>query len=196
MRTKLSILLLVAIPLLLALKIKPTPEDAHLEAVQYALRHSYATVYRHEATRTNDVILSCSVAYVEKFSRLLNLEGADDTLLAMYHIESRFDITALGDDKKCFGIGQTLITDEPKWRSFWKRRGIILGPDTNLETQVAFSVAEFQAKLQLAHGDLRESVRRYNGAGPRARNYAHLVMRARRIIFKHPYVKGEFVSGV
>lgn len=165
-----------------------------MNSTQTRLIEKYSTVFRTEKIRTNDLILKDTVCYAFKYSKILGIDSAVDTELAIFHIESRFDPTASGDHNKSFGVGQTCREHEHRWRDYWKKRGVTLGPFESLETQVAFSVAELAFCLSKSHGDLKGGVRRYNGAGPRARKYVVQVMRARRILFSEQFIRGECVK--
>jgi hypothetical protein len=169
-------------------------ETARVKSVQAELLAKYNTIFKQEKTRTNDAILKDTVQYAFKYSELVGLESQVDTELAVFHVESRFDPKCTGDHNRSYGIGQTARRQEKCWRAFWLRRGVKLGPIDSLETQVAFSVAELAFCIKKAGGDVKDGVRRYNGAGPLARKYVVYVMRARRILFAHQYRLGETVT--
>ncbi len=131
-----------------------------------------------------------ATAATEEATSTLGLENQADTILAIFHRESCFNPASKGlDDDE--GIGQTMHHDRAKWYAFWQERGIHLGPFHEIRTQAYFGVAEFYEKLGCSGGDVKDAVRRYNGAGPAAQLYAERVMRSRRNIFKRPYHRGE-----
>lgn len=84
--------------------------------------------------------------------------------------ESRCDASALGRAGE-IGLGQVNPT---VWGATLTREGIIdsvddlYDPEVNLHA-VAFILGEMD---RMADGDTLESIRRYNGSGPRARRYA------------------------
>ena len=156
---------------------------------------AYNTTFRTEKRRTTDQILDKTVKTAYKYSSLLGIQDQVDTELAIFHTESRFDPTATGDHNRSFGIGQTARKQEDRWRRFWwKRYGILLEKSDSVETQVAYAIAEYAFCLGKAHGDVKDAVRRYNGAGPKARAYVVRVMRARRLLFAHQFKAGETVT--
>lgn len=107
-----------------------------------------------------------------------------ETLLAMWHTESHFQQAA--DDGDSYGVAQTRKRYEKRLRTWWLKRGVPLGSLDDPTTQVAFGVAEFAEHWHYARNDknrLWETVRRYNGSGPGARNHAKKVFRARKVIF-------------
>ena len=121
----------------------------------------------------------------ERFAEMLGLTLHVPTMLAMWHRESGFS-EIKGDDRKSFGITQTLYRDERRWRKFWKKRGLGFGSLDDPSTQIAFGVAEFSECLRMARGNEFDAVRRYNGSGAAARRHARKVFRTRQVVFKVP----------
>lgn len=68
-------------------------------------------------------------------------------------------------------------------RSAWQ----LLEPPEELDVLDNFKAADAAMKLlaektQEAHGNFRQGIRRYNGAGPKAEQYANEVIKLRRLI--------------
>lgn len=119
------------------------------------------------------------------YARKVGLEDQMETLLCLWHIESEF-FDVPGIDGLSFGRAQTRYGYQKRLREWWKARGEILDPnDHAISTQMAFGVAEFWEKRNLAtpRHDIFDTVRRYNGCGKAAINHAKKVFRARRIIY-------------
>lgn len=141
------------------------------------------------------------VHHTQKWAARLCLTHEIDTILSMGHRESGFDPTAddiaiTGPGKNSVGIYQTRKDYRPWLRAFWLKRGYRLGADDDVETQVAFGVAEFYVHLGRSGGNVWGAVRRYNGSGHRAQEHARKVFVSRRVIFKRPHYDGEaFVPG-
>lgn len=141
----------------------------------------------------NKEIVTKAVMYTYEAASLLSLTAQVDTLLSMWHRESTYNPAATDPGGDSVGICQTQPKDSVHWRKFWHRRGIKLGPFTDVRTQIFFGVAAFNQKLKDAHGNVKEAVRRYNGAGPMAQLYARRVLWSRKLIFGRGYnhKKGE-----
>ncbi len=138
------------------------------------------------------------VRNTEKWAARDHLTNQVDTFLSMGHRESTFnpfadDRDLVGLKKHSVGLYQTRADYRIWLRNYWLLRGYTLGPDDSLDTQCAFGIAEFRVHLNRAGGNVWGGVRRYNGAGQAAREYARKVMVSRRIIFRHPYEDGESV---
>ena len=116
------------------------------------------------------------------YARRAGVEKYMSTLLCMWHIESHY-LDLAGADGKSFGRTQTCYGYPPQLRQWWAKRGEPLGTDKEIRTQMAYGVAEFVMKHQAAHGDLWDTVRRYNGCGPDSIYYARKVFRARDAIY-------------
>lgn len=132
---------------------------------------------------------------VEKYDAKLGIPQVTDVFLCIGHRES-CDFNPYEDDhlpngRHSIGFFQTREQYIPDLRGFWEERGITLGPNDSVDSQCALGVAEFYLKLHDSNGNLWGAVRRYNGGGPKARQYATNVMISRKAIFHHPYVEGE-----
>lgn len=162
----------------------PTPEIY----LQKMLRF-YA---KQDITNNKDIVRQ-SVLYTYEAASMLRLESQVDTLLSMWHRESTYDPSATDPGGESVGICQTQPKDSTRWRKFWLERGVTLGPFTDVKTQIFFGVSAFNEKLKHSKGNVKEAVRRYNGAGEMARLYARRVLWSRRLIFGHGYnhKKGE-----
>ena len=121
------------------------------------------------------------------------LQDETDTLLSIIHTESRFELVC--DDglgkRRSLGFFQTREQYRPALRRWWLKDGWKLGPDDSVDTQCAYGVLEFAMQLRYAHGNVFGAVRRYNGGGAKAQDYARKVFRFRRLIFARPQVVGE-----
>jgi hypothetical protein len=107
-----------------------------------------------------------------------------ETLLSMFYVESKYIQNA--DDGDSYGIAQTRKRYEHRLRIWWYERGLDLGSIDDPTAQIAFGVAEFVEHWYYARKSrnrLWETVRRYNGSGPKARLHAEKVFRARKAIF-------------
>lgn len=135
------------------------------------------------------------VTQVEAYAGLLCIDDQVDTILSMIKAESDFRPHVVGDDGRSHGIGQTLKEDFSRWRKFWRKRGVELGSFYELETQIAFCVAEFYDKLYQAQpkGSVWSAVRRYNGWDRRSLRYLKRVKQFRGKIFHRPDTGDEFV---
>jgi hypothetical protein len=140
--------------------------------------------------------LSEVVHGTEKYAKKLGLSSQVDTLLSMAHRESGFNPYA--DDglgkRRSLGFYQTREQYREMLYKFWLDRKVRLGPWDSVDTQCAFGVAEFWIKLQASKGNVWEAVRRYNGGGVKAREYAAKVMISRRAIFHRKHRKGEKIG--
>jgi len=121
----------------------------------------------------------------EYYANLLGLDCYGQTMLSQWHRESAYR-NVRGLDGKSIGYTQTIIGRQNHWRQFWKLYGVRLGGIRTMDFQVAAGVAEFKEHLDLARGDVWEAVRRYNGSGPRAREYADRVFKTRQVVFGVP----------
>ncbi len=110
-------------------------------------------------------------------------------LLCMAHEESNFRAGILGDHGTVMGVYQTPKVYYKKLRRFWRLRGVQLGAVSDVDTQVAFGVAEFYMHMEeaaRAHEGIWGAVRRYNGSGPGARRYVKHVFKVYEKVFKRP----------
>ena len=157
----------------------------------------YATFQSTWGPGDKDIVDSDQVFLVgrdtERFARKLNLQAHVPTMLCMWHRESNYDPTLLSP-KDCYGVSQLVLTEEPRWRKFWAKRKVYLGPIDDPTTQVAFGVAEYYRKLRRSRGNVYLAVRRYNGRGPAAKEYARRVFMTRKMVFKQP-LPPELVPG-
>lgn len=125
-----------------------------------------------------------------------NLEDLDESyateiLLAMFYTESRFVQSAVGDDKKSFGISQIQLKYEKEFRDYWKGKNAS-GMDASIDdptVQVGLGVGYFVQCWHWADSEKGDTVRiwyaikKYNGTGPSAVSHANKVMRFHRKIF-------------
>ena len=199
MKPTLTVLLLLALGVM-GCSPKPayinTPTEGTITEPYLAM---LAVFYQDQADRPDYNTMAQAVDATKEASALLCLEDQVPTILAMWHRESAYNPKAKGLPREdSAGVSQTRMKELKVWRPFWRSRGIILEPfKTSVRTQVFFGVAEYADKLRLAHGDVLQAVRRYNGGsmgGPglaRASRYAKKVMVSRKVIFDKPYTKGE-----
>jgi hypothetical protein len=146
-----------------------------------------------EPARVGDMADACE-ATVEA-AQLLGLEDQTDTLLSMWVQESNFNSGAHGDlahHDDSIGVAQTRRFQLRHWRSFWLHRHIDLPSfSKSIRTQCFYGVAEYCEHLHAARGDVYDAVRRYNGSGQLARDYAAKVMQIRDLVFHRPYTVPE-----
>jgi hypothetical protein len=116
------------------------------------------------------------------YAQKADVEPYMTTLLCQWHVESHYQ-NVPGEDGKSFGRTQTRYGYQAKLRTWWLAKGETLGMDSDISTQMAFGVAEFVEKKKYAKDNLWDTVRRYNGCGPRALNYARIVFKARQQIY-------------
>lgn len=166
----------------------------HPQAKERLFMPGLAQAYDNQ--RVNPATLVKAVEFTSEAADLLCISDQTDTMLAMWHRESDFEPLAFNPclrtpNQDSLGICQTQRADMQRWRKFWLKRGIKLGPFKNVGTQVYFGVAEFYTKLQANHGDVLLAVERYNGKGKQARKYASKVMKFRAKFFNRPYKMGE-----
>ncbi len=110
-------------------------------------------------------------------------------LLCMAHEESNYQAGILGDHGTVMGVYQTPKSYFKKLRKFWRLRGVRLGAVSDVDTQVAFGVAEFYMHMEEAarsHEGIWGAVRRYNGRGAQARRYVKKVFKVYAAVFKRP----------
>ena len=122
--------------------------------------------------------------YTELAASELNIQDQTGTMLSMWVCESDFNPRCVGQFGER-GIEQSKPEEFHRWRRFWMQREVDLGPFDEIRTQMYFGVAEYDTKLLLAHGDVRQAVRRYNGSGGKACCYADRVLALRNLIFHY-----------
>jgi len=141
------------------------------------------------------------VGYVDKWAPRAWLGYEKDTFLSMIHRESEYDPTSVdvrpNPKSNSVGICQVSLEFNPYVRKWWKARGYELGPDDDIETQVALGLGAFRMKLDDAKGNVWGGVRRYNGgirgqkSWKQAQGYAKNVFITRAKVFGRPYVDNE-----
>lgn len=135
------------------------------------------------------------VGHVDKWAPRAWLGYEKDTFLSMIHRESEFDPTSVDYQPRpassSVGICQVSLELRPYVRRWWKARGYEIGPDGDAEAEVALGLGAFRIKLDVAKGNVWGGVRRYNGGGPKAQQYARNVFKTRASVFGRPYVDGE-----
>lgn len=154
----------------------------HLSAASPA--DKLAAFYARNYPRVDRDYLRYVAAETERFAKQLGHSDKVPTLLAMWHVESHYQQHA--DDGDSYGITQTRRRYEKRLRRYWLDRHVELGSLADPTCQVAFGVAEFAEHWHYARRSkdrLWETVRRYNGSGPMARNHVRKVKLARKLIF-------------
>jgi hypothetical protein len=122
--------------------------------------------------------------YTTKYTALLCIPQHVALLMCGMHRESEFKTNKPDPIGDSYGVGQVRKKYNAGLRRYYlKSHGIRLGKDTNLETQVAFSVAMFKFKLDACKGNAYEAVRAYNGKGPGARHHRKKVISTLRRIY-------------
>lgn len=161
----------------------PEPGREELKMQKYHLRRRYITEYgRKLATKYAEDVLLCG-RWTRYYARIAGQEKKMSTMMCMWHTESRFKDEP-GADGKSFGRAQTLYETKAELRKWWlDNYGVTLDPDDSaISTQMAYGVAEF-TKKQFNNADIWTTVRRYNGCGVGAVNYAKIVFELREEIY-------------
>lgn len=172
--------------------LKPAPDP----------RQQLRAYYKSCGDCVNFKIMDEAIYHTEGAAVLLCVEDELDTMLSMWVTESHFD-PKVSDEKlvgyknRSVGISQTKRKYFKRLYAEWLKRGVKLGPFSEIKTQVYFGVMEYRDFLGYTRGDVKEAVRAYNGGGRggpglvKARRYSDKVMKRRGLIFGRHYVKGE-----